>query len=48
MRCILAKMVWHFDLELCDGSEKWIDQKVFFIFWQKGPLMIRLSNRKDN
>lgn len=24
---VLAKVFWHFDLELCAGMELWLDQK---------------------
>jgi hypothetical protein len=35
MRAILARVVWHFDFELCKGSENWDQQKVFSL-WEKG------------
>lgn len=39
IRLILATVVWHFDLELCEESRKWDQQKVFNL-WEKGPLMV--------
>lgn len=45
MRMVLAKVFWHFDLELCSGMERWLDQKSY-LTWQKGPLMVR-ANRVD-
>ena len=42
MRMVLAKVFWHFDLELCDGMEGWLDQKSY-LTWEKGPLMVKVS-----
>ncbi|KAL1961979.1 hypothetical protein VTN77DRAFT_714 [Rasamsonia byssochlamydoides] len=47
MRLILAKVLWHFDLSLCEESVNWTDQKIFTI-WEKNPLMVRLTPRRDN
>lgn len=41
MRLILAKVLWHFDVELCPQSDNWIQQKLFTL-WDKGPLMVKL------
>ena len=41
MRLILAKVVYHFDLELCPESEGWADQEVYLI-WEKTPLMVNV------
>lgn len=41
MRLILAKVLWSFDLQLCEGQNDWLDQKVF-ITWEKMPLMVKL------
>jgi hypothetical protein len=46
MRLILAKIIWHFDMELVDGSERWNEQKCF-VLWSKGPLMVRLVPRVE-
>lgn len=40
MRIIMAKVLWHFDLELCEQSDRWADQKVFNL-WQKPELWCR-------
>jgi hypothetical protein len=45
MRSILARVLWHFDLELCDESRNWARQKVF-ILWDKPPLNVRLRARE--
>lgn len=44
MRLVLAKVVYSFDLELCNeaGPAKWTDQKVYVI-WERRPLMCRLK-----
>ena len=42
MRIVLANVFWHFDLELCDGMEGWLDQKSY-LTWEKGPLMVKVS-----
>ncbi|KAF2141616.1 uncharacterized protein K452DRAFT_271236 [Aplosporella prunicola CBS 121167] len=41
MRLIMAYLLWHFDVELCDESKEWTEQKVLFL-WMKPPLMVRL------
>ncbi|TVY15286.1 Cytochrome P450 monooxygenase FUM2 [Lachnellula arida] len=46
MRAILARMLWHFDISLCEESARWNDQKVF-IFWDKPDLIVTLRERKD-
>lgn len=40
MRLLVSKVLIDFDLELCDASRDWIDQKTY-ILWQKKPLMCR-------
>jgi cytochrome P450 len=42
MRLMLATVLLHFDLELCDESTAWADQKVY-VLCEKGPLMCRLK-----
>ena len=44
MRAILARVLWHFDFELCKESENWDRQKVFFL-WEKGDMMVKLRRR---
>ncbi|KAL4736476.1 cytochrome P450 [Aspergillus similis] len=45
MRVILARVLWNFDLELCQESENWSDQKSY-VLWEKGALMCRLKARR--
>lgn len=42
MRLILAKILWNFDLELQEESQRWNEQKMHII-WVKGPLMVKLT-----
>jgi len=44
IRLILAMVIYHFDLKLCEESKTWIDHKVF-MFWEKPPLMVTLTPR---
>lgn len=44
MRLILAKLIWTFDLELCDSSKGWIDHKVYLLY-EKPPLEVKLHPR---
>lgn len=43
MRLILAKLLWNFDVELCEESKNWATEQKVFILWEKGPLMVRLK-----
>ena len=45
MRLLLAKVLWHFDLQLEPGMEQWEKQRSWVI-WEKRPLLCRLSERK--
>ncbi|KXG49876.1 Cytochrome P450, E-class, group I [Penicillium griseofulvum] len=44
MRLILARVLWKFDLELCEESQAWNDQKSYTL-WDKPPLMCTLRTR---
>lgn len=43
MRLILAKVLWHFDLELMEESKSWQERQKSYILWHKFPLMCRLT-----
>jgi hypothetical protein len=45
MRAVLARVVWHFDISLCEESVGWNQQKVFLL-WEKPDLMVRLKVRE--
>ncbi|KAF2446021.1 cytochrome P450 monooxygenase-like protein [Karstenula rhodostoma CBS 690.94] len=42
MRVILAKVIWHFDLELMPGMDDWLERHKLFMLWEKPALMVRL------
>lgn len=44
MRVILARVLWNFDLELCDESLRWNEHKSYTL-WEKPPMMCRLRER---
>ncbi|EAW12295.1 putative sterigmatocystin biosynthesis cytochrome P450 monooxygenase [Aspergillus clavatus NRRL 1] len=46
MRVILARVLYNFDLQLCEESRDWKDQKTF-VLWEKKPLMCRLTARRE-
>jgi hypothetical protein len=42
MRLLLSYILYHFDVELDEGMDNWMDQRVF-ILWERKPLMIKLK-----
>ncbi|GME31920.1 putative cytochrome p450 protein [Neofusicoccum parvum] len=42
MRLILASVLWHFDLQICDESVTWPDQSVYTV-WEKSALMTTIA-----
>lgn len=42
MRLIIAKLLWSFDLQLCDQQSDWLDQKLF-LTWEKMSLMVKVK-----
>ncbi|KAB8302765.1 hypothetical protein EYC80_006112 [Monilinia laxa] len=46
MRLIMTRILWNFDLELCDGMDQWSQQRIYAL-WEKGPLMVKVHPRKD-
>lgn len=45
MRSVMARMLFHFDMELVDKEEAWEKQPIYF-FWEKSALNVKLSHRK--
>lgn len=45
LRLIVCKVFYHFDLELQEDSETWIDQRTFAL-WEKGALNVKLTAAK--
>jgi cytochrome P450 len=41
---VLARVLWNFDLELCDESKEWHQQKSYTL-WEKPPLMCKVKER---
>ena len=46
MRVIIAKVLWNFDLELCEESKNWSSQ-ITYTLWEKPPLMCKLSRARN-
>ena len=47
MRLIISHLLWNFDVELSDRTSKdWLDQTAHVV-WDKKPLFVHLSPRKD-
>ncbi|CAO2653949.1 Nn.00g106820.m01.CDS01 [Neocucurbitaria sp. VM-36] len=42
MRLMLASVLFHFDLELCNENEDWLDQQMY-VLWDKMPLLVDLK-----
>jgi len=47
MKLIVAKLVWNFDMEFCEGTkERWEPEKQkVFVFWDKPKMKIKLKKR---
>ncbi|KAF4466375.1 cytochrome P450 [Fusarium albosuccineum] len=48
MRLILAKLIWHFDVDLDPRSEGWLERNTAFLLWEKPELWVRLTPRRDS
>ena len=46
MRLVLAKMLWHFDLELENPDDDWYGRLKAFMVWERGGLKVRLTPRE--
>jgi cytochrome P450 len=42
MRLVLSKVLYNFDLELCNESKDWANQEIFML-WQRKPLMVKIT-----
>lgn len=42
MRVILGSVLWHFDIDLVDRDDNWLDQNNYDL-WEKKPLYISLK-----
>ncbi|KAI1841642.1 hypothetical protein JX265_012537 [Neoarthrinium moseri] len=42
LRLLLAKTLWHYDIEVLPESKGWMSQKTY-LTWEKGPLFVKLQ-----
>ncbi|KAI6379926.1 hypothetical protein MCOR25_001827 [Pyricularia grisea] len=48
MHLIACRLFLRFDMELAEEtSEDWLDSQICYVVWQKDPLMVKLTERKD-
>ncbi|KAL2061337.1 hypothetical protein VTL71DRAFT_7610 [Oculimacula yallundae] len=47
MRSVMARMLWHFDMRLCEESEDWAENQLVYFMWEKEALNVVLSHRAD-
>ncbi|KAM3082307.1 hypothetical protein ACMFMG_004751 [Clarireedia jacksonii] len=47
MRLIVSKLLYRFDFELLAGQDDWHATQAIYITWEKGPLYIKFSSRKQ-
>ncbi|CAF9942779.1 MAG: hypothetical protein ALECFALPRED_010018 [Alectoria fallacina] len=45
IRSILARLLWNFDMELCEKSRKWTEPQTAFVLWEKPGLFVKLKER---
>jgi hypothetical protein len=43
MRLVLAKLLWHFDITICDESEDWLKDQKIYTLWEKPELNVKLT-----
>lgn len=43
MRVILARLIWNFDIELCEESRNWVEGIKVFMIYQRPPLNVMLK-----
>lgn len=46
MRLTMARLLYRFDFELAPGHEDWLSKQRAFVIWEKGPLEVRLRERR--
>lgn len=47
MRLILARIVFHFDLQLADPNFDWLNNNTAFVLWNKPKLNVLLKPVRD-
>jgi hypothetical protein len=48
LRSVLARMIWHFEIELDKESRAWMDDPKEFAVWDKPPLWVGLKHRDSS
>lgn len=43
MKVILARILWNFDIDVCEESRDWMDKLEVYTLWKKEPLMVKLT-----
>ena len=43
MRIVLAKLIWHFDMELAEPDIDWLRVQHVYGLWDKEPLLVKLK-----
>jgi hypothetical protein len=43
MRLILARVLWNFDMKICEESLDWMSKQRVYSLWEKGPLQVTLT-----
>ncbi|KAH9219182.1 putative cytochrome P450 [Leptodontidium sp. 2 PMI_412] len=47
MRSVMTRMLWHFDMQLCEDSKSWGENQLVYFLWEKPALNVVLSHRAD-
>jgi hypothetical protein len=47
MRLVLARVLWNFDLQLCEESRGWMKQKSYGL-WEKPAMFVRLKEKEKS
>jgi cytochrome P450 len=43
VRLLMAKLLWNFDMELCEESADWLERLKIYLVYEKAPLMVKLT-----
>ncbi|RDW56936.1 hypothetical protein BP5796_13003 [Coleophoma crateriformis] len=47
MRSVLARMLFYFDMEICEDSREWNVEQKIHMMWDKPSLNVKITRRKD-
>ena len=45
---MFCKLLWHFDLELCDEEKDWIEGQRTFLAWEVPALNIKVTAANES